>query len=146
MPELVVFDDVFIDENVHSGLAVGAHHRQNLHELILGAEAVTLSNQLQDLVAQIESHNAELRAKERAIPATDRGPYPIDDFCALPARSDIDEAIREAERALATASEQDAIRTTPVFDAISLPVFELGEIDQVLAEDLPALDSAALAQ
>src|SRR5882724_7001184 len=37
LPDVVVFDDVFIDENVHSGLAVQAHHRQNLHELILGA-------------------------------------------------------------------------------------------------------------
>jgi len=35
LPRLVVFDDVFIDENVHSGLTVQAHHRQNLHELIL---------------------------------------------------------------------------------------------------------------
>src|SRR5439155_10492330 len=37
---VVVFDDVFIDQNVHSGLEVGVQHRQNLHELILGAQAI----------------------------------------------------------------------------------------------------------
>ncbi len=63
LTDLVVFDDVFIDENVHSGLAVQAHHRQNLHELILGAQAVALSRQLQELVERIENHNRELRAK-----------------------------------------------------------------------------------
>ena len=42
LTDLVVFDDVFIDQNVHSGLAVQVHHRQNLHELILGAPAVAL--------------------------------------------------------------------------------------------------------
>ena len=36
LSNLKVFDDVFVDENVHSGLDVDATHRQHLHELILG--------------------------------------------------------------------------------------------------------------
>lgn len=143
---LVVFDDVFIDQNVHSGLAVQAHHRQNLHELILGAPAVALSRRLQELVARIETHNGELRAKERAIPAAARGPYSVDDFCALPPRGDIDEAIQEAERALAAARDQDAVRTTASFDSLTLPAFDLVAIDRLLQQDLPALDSATLAR
>ncbi len=41
LPELTVFDDAFIDANVYSGLVVGTAHRQNMHELILGAQGVT---------------------------------------------------------------------------------------------------------
>jgi wobble nucleotide-excising tRNase len=143
---LVVFDDVFIDQNVHSGLVVHAHHRQNLHELILGAQAVALSRSLQALVAQIEIHNSELRAKERAIPGEVRGPFSLADFCALPARGDIDKAIREGERALAAAREQDAVRTTPPFQSLSLPGFDLPAIERLLQQDLPALDSATVAR
>ena len=44
LTDLVVFDDVFIDENVHSGLVVQARQRQNLHEMILGAPAVALAS------------------------------------------------------------------------------------------------------
>jgi wobble nucleotide-excising tRNase len=146
LPGLVVFDDVFIDQNVHSGLAVQAYHRQNLHELILGAQAVALSRRLQDLVARVETHNRELRAKERAIPGEPRGPYSVDDFCALPTRPDIDDVIREAERALAAAREQDAVRTMPSFQALSLPGFDLAELERLLQQDLPALDSATLAR
>jgi wobble nucleotide-excising tRNase len=146
LTDLVVFDDVFIDENVHSGLAVQAHHRQNLHELILGAQAVALSTRLQALVAQVETHNTALRAKERAIPAADRGPFSVDDFCVLPARPDIDHAIQEAERALAGARDQDAVRTTPPFDLLSLPAFDLAAIEQILVQDLPALGAATLAR
>ena len=40
VPEIVVFDDNFIDENVYSGLSVEADHRQNLHELILGSKGI----------------------------------------------------------------------------------------------------------
>jgi wobble nucleotide-excising tRNase len=146
LTDLVVFDDVFIDQNVHSGLAVQAHHRQNLHELILGAPAVALSRQLQQLVERIEQHNRELRANERAIPTADRGPFSVDNFCALPARPDIDQAIREGERALATAREQDAIRTTSPFESLSLPEFNLDAIARVLQQDLPALNAATLAR
>ncbi len=146
LPDLAVFDDVFIDENVHSGLVVQAHHRQNLHELILGAQAVALSRRLQALVAQIETHNTTLRAKERAIPTADRGAFSVDDFCSLPARPDIEKAIQEAERNLAAAHDQDAIRTTLPFESLSLPSFNLAAIAQVLEQDLPALDAATLAR
>ena len=144
LPNVLVFDDVFIDENVHSGLAVQAHHRQNLHELILGAQAVTLSQRLQVLVSQIETHNTALRARAGAIPAADRSPFSVDDFCALPARPDIDQAIQEAERALAAAREQDAIHNASSLDLLSLPAFDLAAIEQVLQQDLPALDAATL--
>jgi len=144
MPDLVVFDDVFIDQNVHSGLSVQTRHRQNLHDWILGAQAVALSGQLQQLVEQVENHNRELRAKANAIPPVERGPFSVDEFCRLQPRADIDQAIQEAERALAAAREQDAVRTTPAFELLSLPEFNLNAIEQVLQQDLPALESATL--
>ncbi|MDP2706113.1 MAG: hypothetical protein Q8O70_01215, partial [Burkholderiales bacterium] len=146
LADLVVFDDVFVDENVHSGLAVQAHHRQNLHELILGAQAAALSRKLQALIGTIETHNTELRAKERAIPAAERGPFSVDDFCALTARPDIDQAIQQAERALAAARDQNAIRTTLPFDLLILPAFDLAAFEVILEQDLPALDAATLAR
>jgi wobble nucleotide-excising tRNase len=109
-PDLVIFDDVFVDQNIHSGLVVGADHRQKLHELILGAQGVVLNRSLQRLVEKIEDHNRALRTKGDAIPATARGVMSVDDFCALKARLDIDAEIQAAERNLAAAREQDAIR------------------------------------
>ena len=143
LSNMVVFDDVFVNQNVCSGLEVVAEHRQKLHELILGTQGVVLNQQLQQLVARIETHNTALRTKEAAIPAAQRGTLSADEFCALPARTDIDEAIQTAERNLAAASEQDLIHNTPVFDALALPPLDLTEIEQVLQQDLPALDAAA---
>lgn len=146
LPNMVIFDDVFVDENVYSGLAVEAEHRQNLHELILGTQGVALNRQLQDLVSRIEEHNAALRTKAAAIPATERGRLSVDEFCALPARADIDEAIQATERALAAAREQDPVRNTALFDILSLPAFDIVAIDSILQEDLPSLDAAAAAR
>ncbi len=146
LPNMAVFDDVFVDENVYSGLAVGADHRQNLQELILGAQGVALNQQLQQFVTQIEAHNAALRTKAAAIPAAERGTFSVDEFCALPARADIDEEIQAVERNLAAVREQAPVRNTSAFDTLSLPVFDVAAIELVLQKDLPDLDAAAAAR
>jgi wobble nucleotide-excising tRNase len=146
IPEMVVFDDVFVDTNVYSGLAIGPDHRQNLHELILGAHGVALNQQLHQFVTQIETHNAALRAKAALILGAERGIFSVDEFCALPARTDIDDAIQAGERALAAAQEQETVRTTSPFGVLSLPSFDVTAIEQVLQQNLPQLDDAAAAR
>lgn len=145
LPNMVVFDDVFVDENIYSGLVVGPEHRQKLHELILGARAVTLNQQLQQAVAQIEEHNRELRSRAAAIGAVPGG-MTVDDFCALPARADVDEAIQAAQRNLAAAREQAPVKNTPPFDRILLPGFDMAGVERLLQEGLPGLEAVAAAR
>lgn len=145
-PNMVVFDDMFVDQNLYSGLSVDSEHQQNLHELILGARGVSLNQQVQRQVDNIEAHNAALRAKGAVIPVAERGMLTVDDFCALQALPDIDEAIQVTERNLAAAREQDPIRNALLFDTLTLPVFEIAMIDHVLQQDLPSLDAAAVAR
>ncbi|MGE5303591.1 MAG: AAA family ATPase [Alphaproteobacteria bacterium] len=140
---IVVFDDRFVDENVYSGLVVDSEHRQRLHEFILGAQGIALNQRLQDLVADIEEHNRQLRVKGNAIPAAERGAFSLDDFCNLPARADIDVSIQAAERNLAAAAEQDAVRNAAEFAPIALPAFDIPHIELILHRDLPALDAEA---
>ncbi len=69
MPEIAIFDDAFVAANVCSGVEIAAGHRQNLHELILGAQGVALNAALQAHVVRIEEHNRALALKEvNAIP------------------------------------------------------------------------------
>jgi wobble nucleotide-excising tRNase len=146
LSQLALFDDVFVDENIHSGLAVDTRHRQNLHELVLGARGVELSQHLQGLVVKIEQHNRVLREKSIAIPERERQGFSIDDFCNLQELQNIDAEIEATERALAAAREQDAVRNTPLFEAYSLPSFDIQAIEDILSRDLPDLDAVAEAQ
>ncbi|MHB8482035.1 MAG: AAA family ATPase [Nitrospiria bacterium] len=141
--DMVIFDDTFIDDNICSGLTVESEHRQRLHEFILGERRVSLNRTLQEAVAKIEEHNRLLRVKSDAIPIIDRGGLSVDNFCALPVIADVDEAIREAERSLAAAKEQNNIRTTLEFDPISLPPIDIGSLTSLLSRSLPDLDTAA---
>lgn len=143
LSHLALFDDMFVDANIHSGLVVEARHRQNLHELVLGAQGVALSRQLQELVERIEQHNSALRVKAAAIPDRVREGLPADEFCALPVISGVDAQIEITERALAAARDQGAVRTATLFETIELPAFDAAAIDSILQRDLPDLDAAA---
>ena len=103
-PGIAVFDELFVAENVCSGMEVETDHRQKLHELIIGAQGVALTATLQGHIARIERHNRDLQAKANAIPAQVRGDIGVDAFCALEDRDDIDKALQEAERNLAAAA------------------------------------------
>lgn len=120
LPDVAIFDDAFVSANVCSGIELQTAHRQNLHELILGAQGVALSSALQGHVSRIEEHNAALRQLAEAIPAGALGPYKIDAFCDLEQDAAIDRKIQEAERRLAAARSADAIRQRPGFQAIRL--------------------------
>jgi wobble nucleotide-excising tRNase len=146
LPELVVFDDAFVTENICSGIEIEAGHRQNLHELILGAQGVALNRALQGHVAAIEEHNKKLRLKEAAIPANVRFGLGVEDFCALPAVADIDVRIAEAERSLAAAQAAAAVQAQPMFAPLSLPVFDVDGLNALLARSMATLDADAAAR
>lgn len=145
LPEIAVFDDHFVAQNVYAGVEIGTSHRQNLHELILGTQGIALNTALQTTVARIEEHNRTLRALSDAIPAEARGAMSVDTFCALTAGADIDDAIQETARNVAAAQSADGVRQAERFTAFSLPAFDTHTINALLARSLPDLEAAAAA-
>ena len=143
LPEITIFDDAFVSENICSGIELQTSHRRGLHELILGEQGVALSADLQGHVRRIEEHNSTLRALADAIPAAPRGPYSVDDFCNLEVDADIDDKIQAAQRRLAAAQSADAIRHRAGFLEINLPDFDIDEINRVLGRTLAELEVAA---
>ncbi|MGC1860053.1 MAG: AAA family ATPase [Methylocystis sp.] len=146
LPEIVVFDDTFVADNICSGMEVETGHRQNLHELILGARGVTLNRQVQGEVSAIEEHNRQLRSYVDTIPAAIRGTLTIDAFCALPPLADCDALIQRAQRNLAAAKSAAAVRTRPLFDPINLPGFDTATIEELLCRQLPNVEADASAR
>lgn len=143
VPEIAVFDDVFVDENVCSGLLVESEHRQNLHELILGAQGVVLLRNVQRFSDDVETHTKQLRTKGDAIPAEARGGLTAEKFCGLQQQSNIDDLVLAAQRALDAAKAEATIRNAATFQPLALPPMDTAVLDTLLARDLPDLDRAA---
>jgi len=144
-PAVIVFDDVFVDRNVYSGLDVVPEHRQNLHDLILGAQGVTLARRVNDLATQIRNLNTEIRTKGNAIPAADLHGLSVDAFCTLPQQANIDEAIRAAEQRLAALQQAGAVRSTPEFSSLVLPAVDSAALVSLLGCTVGDLDATAAA-
>ena len=146
LPKLKIFDDLFVDENVYSGLNVEAQHRQNLHELILGEQGVALIRERQELGKRVKQHSSELKNKDSAISQHLRGGLTVDEFCDLQEPSDIDNKIRAANLRLKAARNQKAVQASSFFEPIALPEFDIEAIRQTLLTDLPDLNRAAEAK
>ncbi len=144
-PAVMVFDDVFVDRNVYSGLDVDPEHRQNLHDLILGAQGVTLARRVDDLATQIRNHNTEIRTKGNAISVADRHGLSVEDFCALPQQANIDEAIRTAEQHLAALQQAGAVQSTAEFATLGLPAIDSAALSTLFGCTVANLDAAAVA-
>ena len=145
VPQILVFDDGFVTQNVCSGIEVSTnHHCRNLHELILGSQGVALNNQFQAHVTRIEQHTSELRTRSAVIPANVRGGFTVEQFCALDPVENIDEAIQEAERRLSAAKSVDEIRQKEIFQVVRLPLFDIEAINVLLASDLLGIEADAV--
>ena len=146
LPNVVVFDDTFVEANVYSGLTVSPKQRQNLHDLILGPKAVQLQESLDLQVDQIERHSREIRNHENAIRPFLPEDFTIDQFCSLRPDPNVDERMKGAEQTLSAAKEQDAILKTSSFDLMELPSFHgvLLDVEGVLLSTLETLEQAAL--
>lgn len=144
-PDILIFDDFFVHENVHSGLLVEPGHRQNLHELIIGRKGVSLARQVEELTKKIAGLQRTIREKEEQITPEFRGSLSIDQFCSLTKIPDIDTAIKDAERRVAALRESDAVGSTPIFESLTLPDIDTSSIEELLSRGLPELDAAAIA-
>ena len=142
--EAIVFDERFVDLNVYSGLAVEAAHRQNLHEVVLGPEAVALARRLRGLVDRIEGHNHKLRDCGARFPADWLNGLSVDSFCDLPVYDDVDERIADSERNLAVARNRQEVIGTPALEGLSLPDFDVDVITDLLSRGIPTLRTEAL--
>jgi wobble nucleotide-excising tRNase len=65
--DIVIFDPVFINDNVYSGDYVEHEHKKNLYRVIVGARGVVLAKQIEALDRQIRDANLDLSSKKRAV-------------------------------------------------------------------------------
>ena len=143
-PPIAIFDDYFVDANVHSGLNVDASHRKGVHELVVGEQGVRLQREVEVLNSNISEMQSELRIAERNVPATALGSLSVDSFCALHPIENIEQEIDAANRSLSVLRDAESVRTTSEFRPFAVPALNENEIVEVLGATLADIESAAL--
>lgn len=141
--DMMVFDDEFVDRNVYSGLVIGSEHRQNLQEVILGTEGVTLKKAVEEKLALVQQRSQALRNAEASIPVAVRGGLSLNDFLSLPAQADVAQAIETAQQRIATIQQQQQVRNKAALSGIALPSLGMDGVLATLSTTLPELETTA---
>lgn len=93
-PDILIFDPVFVNENVYSGDYVEHEHKKNLYRVIVGAEGVQLAKQIDDLTEQIRVAHRDMQTKmEIASRHVPQGTA-LDDYLQWQPVADIEEQLR----------------------------------------------------
>jgi len=66
-PDIVVFDSVFIHNNVYAGDYVEHEHKKNLYRVVVGAQGVQLAQKVEDLDGEIRSVNTDINTKKSVV-------------------------------------------------------------------------------
>lgn len=143
-PDIYIFDDYFVNENIYSGLSVETDQRYNLHDLIIGRQGVILARQVEELTQKLSGIQSGITEKEKAIRASVSGNFNIDEFFHLPQIDDIDSKILEAERRLAALQNSVKITTTSLFEPFSFHEIDIKAIQDSIALTLDDLQTDTL--
>ena len=152
IPEIAIFDSVFVAENVHSGDAVEVDHRRNLYRVIIGEAGVALAHEDRQLVADIRAKTSEISTIKNIIESNNPSDINLKAFLELVSDPDIDSKIMHQTQTVAAFRQAQEIRAHSLFGELKLPVLPdqlealLASTIETIAEDATKRVAEHLAQ
>ena len=144
-PDIMVFDDIFIESNVYSGLAVTRDQRIGLHDIILGTHNVNLVEEIETLISSISQANTNINSIRTEIRTHTNG-MEVDVFIALEEVENIDQAIASQEELLRQTQQSVPIQQQAVFDNVELMELADTGITEILTQSLSNIEQSAIEQ
>ena len=143
---ITVYDDQFVEDNVHSGLQVESEHRKNLHTWIIGSDVVALDRRVRELAGDVGEHNRQLGLIESRIgPGVLRG-MDVARFCDLAEDPNIDAKIDSLRGRLRAIERAEAIAMAPLLEPLQIEPLPLDPLVAILGQSLPEIEEAALSK
>nr|WP_296338996.1 AAA family ATPase [uncultured Acidovorax sp.] len=143
VPDIVVFDQHFIERNVYAGSEVQTSHHEALLEFALGTAAV---KKKQEVDAAGDDQTA---ATKRRTTAEDKlkgymGATPLPVFLKLLVKDDkVDETIAGLENRIAAAKDAGAIAARASLAPLAVPSFDFAKFKAVLGRSLQDIHADA---
>lgn len=102
LPDIVVFDSEFVEQNVYSGFEVRADQRQSLLEFALGNQTVQLKQQIDQLTKDIAMQTGTKSQAEKTLTGF-APPYAVAQFIALQPVADAQQQIDALQKRIEAA-------------------------------------------
>lgn len=121
-PNISIFDNMFIAENIYAGESVSLDHKRNLHKIIVGSVGVKLAEADATLASASRGKTGDISSAARSIATHVPTGMALEDFLILPNLADIDEQIADQEKMIDSIRNIDTLKKTPDFQCVTYPV------------------------
>lgn len=137
---LEIFDTTFVNDNVYTGEHVGPEHRKNLYEVIVGAAAVALVKEIDDIDAAARRLAAEINGAEADLRGRIHTPFSLEDFLALVPEADLPIKIQDCTTRLSAVRKQREILSRPQLEPLAAPLLP-SSITEVLRKTVEQMSA-----
>lgn len=120
-PDIHIFDQQFVTDNVHGGDQIEVEHRRNFYRIVVGPTGVALAEEVDRLDADASAKQSTITAEKKVLEQHLPAGMKLDTFLKLAADPAIDTKIEAAEKALKAVTDSSAISTRKQFSVPSLP-------------------------
>jgi len=142
LPDIVVFDSEFVEQNVYSGFEVRADQRQSLLEFALGDQTVPLQKQILQLTQDIATQTQKRTQAEKTLTGF-APPYTVAQFIALQPVPDARQQIDALQKRIEAAKNSQSLATRKDPTDIALIQFDTAAVFTVLKTQLQDVEEAA---
>ncbi len=137
--DIIVFDSVFVHDNVYAGDYVEHEHKKNLYRVVVGAQGVQLARKVEDLDGKIRDVNTDINTKKSVASNTLPNGTTLEDYLSWQPVEDVETKISQKssevanrQRALDKATE---IQSKGLLSKIGLPALPADCLD-ILSKQL----------
>jgi wobble nucleotide-excising tRNase len=121
LPDLRIFDSLFVHQNVYAGELVEHQHKRNLYRVIVGEKGVELAARVDSLDADIRAADAAIKAAQANVAHYVPDSLSVDDYVALPEDRDINRKITEKEADLVALRRSEEIASKKLLANVDVP-------------------------
>ena len=142
LPNIVVFDSEFVEQNVYSGLEVRPDQRQSLLEFALGDQTVLLKQRVERLSQDIKEQTGKRGQAERTLSGY-AAPYTVADFISLQPIADAEQQIDALQKRIEAAKNAQQLNARQSPTDLKPLKFDIQAVFDVLARQLLDVEETA---
>jgi len=146
--DIEIFDILFINENIYTGLEIQNTHKKNLFEIIIGDRGKTLKDEISVIKERIKNGNAELKNISEKLEIAIDHAMQASEYCSISSDPHIDSKIIEKELELKAAlAHQEILQKDSLakIGLLELPV-EKDTIIDILQKHIDSISEAFLSK
>lgn len=141
-PDIHIFDQEFVAENVHGGNQVDVEHRRNFYRIVVGPVGVALAAEVDRLDDAATAKQNEITTARKVLEQHLPKGLKLDAFLKLAADAAIDDKINDTKKLLKAIDDKEVITKRTLLSVPSLPALPEGFLE-LLAKGVEGITAEA---